>query len=135
MRALTKFKCESFMQKQHEIWHQKEILVFICFKKTPKQIKSLHECLSSSVFTAHTEYLAFAVGRTVQTLTLDGNETTIRQAFQPVTNLNGATALDFDAATNTIYFSQVAGKKISKVTGPSWNQVVDIVSKADGKWP
>lgn len=69
-------------------------------------------------------FLVVAAESEVITLSLDPNS--LSAPVNPVTNLSGAVAVDFDYENNHVYFSQVLGRKLSRFTVGS-DQVTDIV--------
>ncbi|XP_013407657.1 low-density lipoprotein receptor-related protein 2-like [Lingula anatina] len=75
------------------------------------------------------EYLVFAMTSEIRSLHLNPDDHS--QPFMPITNLEGAVGLDFDYSTGTIYFTQVRGRKLSKVDLSNTGQVSDFVAHAN----
>ncbi|ESO82185.1 hypothetical protein LOTGIDRAFT_170222, partial [Lottia gigantea] len=63
--------------------------------------------------TAPSDFLIYAAENEIRGISLDLKN--MAAPIPPITGLRGAVAVDFDAKTQYIYFSQVGGKKISQV--------------------
>jgi hypothetical protein len=78
----------------------------------------------------YSEFLIFAEGKNLHSLTLDSHQTSRHSAFDKISGFQKTVALDFDAVNNVIYYTDSEAKKIGKVSGPEWNNPTDLITNS-----